>query len=76
MYIYDFVRNRRKSLGLTQQQLANIADISLSVVKRIESNNPYNPRGRNIYKLAHALQVEPDRLVMDCKWGWEDERSR
>jgi y4mF family transcriptional regulator len=34
------IRERRKSRGLTQAKLAELAGVSLSVVKSIESGNP------------------------------------
>lgn len=68
MNIFDFVRQRRKELGLTQQQLADKAGVSLSVVKRFEANKPYNPRGTNFIRMAKELKVEGDFLLWECTW--------
>lgn len=39
-YIASKIRERRKSRGLTQAKLAELAGVSLSVVKSIENGNP------------------------------------
>jgi len=38
--IADTIKERRKSRGLTQAKLAELAGVSLSVVKSIEKANP------------------------------------
>lgn len=54
----DNVKFYRKQRGLTQEQLAELADISLSYVKQIESNNEYkNISLTTILKISKALNV-------------------
>lgn len=71
MYIFDFVKQQRASLGLTQQQLADKAGVSLYVVKRIEANRPYNPPGIKIIKVAKSIGVDWDYLSDHCQWPGE-----
>lgn len=71
--IYEFVRNRRKELGLTQNELAEKANVTLSVIKRFEQKKPYNPRGKHVFKLAKAIKVDAEFLIMDFIWGNESE---
>lgn len=68
MNIFDFVRQRRKEFGLSQQQLADKAGVTLSVVKRFEADKPYNPRGTNFIRMAKALEVETDFILFECIW--------
>ncbi|MEH7342716.1 helix-turn-helix transcriptional regulator [Bacillus sp. JJ1532] len=50
--MFDFVRQEREKLGLSQQELADKARVSLYVVKRIEANKPYSPAAIKISKVA------------------------
>jgi len=50
-------KTRRKSLKVNQQTLAEIADISLSTLKRFESGKG-NPRLSTLNKLADALGMD------------------
>ncbi|MGO0058599.1 helix-turn-helix domain-containing protein [Brevibacillus fluminis] len=68
MMAFEFVRNKRKELGLTQQQLATKADLSLYVVKRFEANRPYNPLIVQVEKLAKAFHVTVDFLLLELTW--------
>ncbi|MEK4718160.1 helix-turn-helix transcriptional regulator [Priestia sp. FSL W8-0524] len=65
---FDSVRSRRKELGLTQKQLATKASVSLSVVQQLEGGKPYNPKSKNFFKVAKALEVEIDLLLFGCAW--------
>ncbi|MEQ7800534.1 helix-turn-helix transcriptional regulator [Pedobacter sp. ASV1-7] len=51
------VRNLRNSQELSQEQLANLADIPLSQVGRIERGE-INPTLSTIYALANALKIQ------------------
>ena len=48
---------------MTQEQLANAADISHRTLVNIETNKVTEPRFSTILKLAEALGVEPSQLV-------------
>lgn len=62
LMVSEFVRSRRKDLGLTQLQLANKAGVSVSVVKRFEANKPYSPSGRSALWISKALGVPADKF--------------
>lgn len=54
----DNVKYYRKQNRLTQEQLAELADLSLSYVKQIESNNEYkNISLTTILKISKALNI-------------------
>ena len=57
------VKYYRKNLNLSQEQLAESADISTSYIKQIESNKEYkNVSLTVILKLSKALDVSVDKL--------------
>lgn len=51
------IRERRKSIGVTQEQLADVADISLSYLKLIEQGKT-NPTLQVIEKILDCLGME------------------
>lgn len=52
------VKYYRKQNQLTQEQLAELADISISYIKQIESNNEYkNISLTTILKISKALNI-------------------
>ncbi len=54
----DNVKFYRKQSKLTQEQLAELADLSISYVKQIESNNEYkNISLTTILKISKALDI-------------------
>ncbi|MHB9295756.1 hypothetical protein PilKf_01504 [Pillotina sp. SPG140] len=56
----NFKINRQK-LGLTQEQLAEKADVSTHYIAMIETCNKY-PKPEMLERLAKALAVEPHQL--------------
>lgn len=64
---YHILRNRRKELKLTQQDVANLSDIQLRQYQRFESGE------RHIYSasltvalhVCKALRLDPYRFVPD-----------
>jgi transcriptional regulator with XRE-family HTH domain len=68
MMSFEFIRNRRKELGMTQEQLAEKAGFSLKVAQRFEAKYSYNPSYRIIISLINALEVDFDFLVFECIW--------
>jgi transcriptional regulator with XRE-family HTH domain len=56
----NFKVNRQK-LGLTQEQLAEKADVSTHYIAMIETCKKY-PKPEMLERLARALEVEPHRL--------------
>ena len=54
----------RRRAGLTQEELAEKADISRSHLSAIEAPNIIRPFSLEIlFNLAHALHVEPSQLL-------------
>lgn len=59
------IKYYRKKLNLTQEELAEKADISISYIKQIESNKEYkNVSLTVILKLSKALEVSVDKLFI------------
>lgn len=54
----------RRKRGMTQEELAEYADISLSHLSQLESPNlPYAPSVKSLFKLANALGVSASKLI-------------
>lgn len=56
------LRARRKEVGLTQQEVAQLAGISVGFVSEIEKGNR-NPSGRVLLRLAGALRTTTDWIL-------------
>ena len=59
----NIIRNRRKELGLSQEELAKKCGVSRQTVNAIE-NNKYDPTLALAFHLAGALQVTVDELFV------------
>ena len=57
------VRNLRKEKGLTQEKLAELSDISIAYLSKIENNRVQNVSLMVVYRLAEVLDVSPGYLV-------------
>lgn len=55
----------RAERGLTQQQLAGKAGLSISLVTQVEQGSVADPRLSTLIALAGALGVSADRLVAE-----------
>ncbi len=53
----------RKSKGLTQAQLADMAGVDQATISKIERNESYNYTADAIRRLSKALKVEPAELI-------------
>jgi transcriptional regulator with XRE-family HTH domain len=62
VYIGDRLKNLRIRRALTQQELADRADVSSNAINRIELNKA-EPHMSTLRKLAKALDVDPTELV-------------
>jgi DNA-binding SARP family transcriptional activator/DNA-binding XRE family transcriptional regulator len=62
------IAERRRLAGLTQQQLADRAEVSVGVVRDLEQGRTTRPRGDTAVTLACALGLDP-RMVSDAA-GW------
>lgn len=51
------VRARRRDLVLTQQELANRAQISVRSIRKIEAGDIIHPRPSTLRQLAEALEL-------------------
>ena len=54
------LRGRR---GLTQRQLANLADLTIETISDIERGDTTRPQLATIRKLAHGLDMDFDDLL-------------
>lgn len=68
MEIGEKIRNRRKELGLTLEEVGNRCEASKSTVRKWELGIIKNMRRDKIVKLAKALDVAPEYLM-----GWSDD---
>ena len=64
------LKRRRKELGLTLAQIAEVMGVAEATVQRWESGNIKSIRYDKIAKLADLLKVSPATLM-----GWEDEKG-
>jgi DNA-binding SARP family transcriptional activator/tetratricopeptide (TPR) repeat protein/DNA-binding transcriptional regulator YiaG len=62
------IAESRQAAGLTQQQLADRAGVSVGLVRDLEQGRTTRPRGDTIERLARALGMDP-ALVSDVA-GW------
>lgn len=65
-YIGSEIKRIRKSKGLSQKDLAKIADISEESLRRIE-NNYNNPRFDNLDDILNALGIDFEIILMNEK---------
>lgn len=64
------LKRRRKELGLTLAQIADMMGVSEATVQRWESGNIKSVRCDRIDKLAQVLKVEPSEIM-----GWNTSRQ-
>lgn len=57
------IRQLREKKGLTQQELAELADVDYKHIQRIESRNPSNTKLETIEKLAKAFNISCSKLI-------------
>ena len=57
----NIIRQRRKELGLSQEELAKRCGVSGQTVNAIE-NNKYDPTLSLAFKLARELEIRVDEL--------------
>lgn len=59
----DLVRERRKSQGLTQEQLASRADVSIDTIGYFETGRNKTLRLSTLIKIASALKCKTAELI-------------
>ena len=57
------IKQRRKELGLTQEDLARKCDLTLATVGNFERGKNDNPRLDTLLKLADSLSLPLDDLI-------------
>ena len=57
------LRELREKKNLTQQELAELADLDYKHIQRLESKNPTDPKLETIEKLAKAFGVSCAKLL-------------
>ncbi|MFA5668229.1 MAG: helix-turn-helix domain-containing protein [Balneolaceae bacterium] len=65
------IKHHRISRGLSQEKLAEIADVSLRTIQRLESGES-EPRGDTVIRIAKALDIAPGDLLQYKK---EEDRT-
>ena len=69
------IADRRRELGLTQEAITNITDISTNQLSNIENNHSV-PTIETILKLCNALGVTPDYFLLGIAKGADDESAK
>jgi transcriptional regulator with XRE-family HTH domain len=59
------LKSLRETAGLSQQEVAMQADLSLSLVAKMEQGKKADPRASTLLALAGALKVRPGSLLDD-----------
>jgi transcriptional regulator with XRE-family HTH domain len=59
------IRTLREASGLSQQEVADRADLSLSLVEKLEQGRKADPRASTLLALASAMSVRPGQLIED-----------
>lgn len=63
------IRGYRRASGLTQQQLAKVAGVSLGLVRDLEQGRTRSPRWGTVQALASALGLDDqDRVKLVASW--------
>lgn len=62
------IKERRKSLGLSAEKVADLLGVSPATIYRYESNEIMNMRTDKLEPIAQALQTTPAFLM-----GWDEE---
>jgi len=57
------IKNLREKLGLSQEKLARLADVSNNTIVNIEAGKQQNPTVETIMKIAKALDVPIEELI-------------
>lgn len=65
-----YVKRLRHRAELSQEELAALSDVAIAFLKQIELDNK-QPTVTTLFKLAAALNVTPDQLVMPCWQQWK-----
>lgn len=61
--ITKIVKRLREKMGLSQEKLARLADVSNNTIINIEAGKQNNPTIETLKKIAKALEVGVDDLI-------------
>ena len=61
--ISENIKKYRAKLGVSQDKLSKLADVTYNTIIKIESGATYNPRVETLKKIADALKVRIDDLI-------------
>ena len=61
--IAENIKKYRAKLGISQDRLSKLADVTYNTIIKIESGATYNPRVETLKNIANALKVGIDDLV-------------
>jgi transcriptional regulator with XRE-family HTH domain len=70
------LRSLREAAGLSQQDVAERAELSLSLVAKMEQGRKADPRASTLLALAGALDVRAGQLIEDLEKPPEDAFER
>src|SRR5262249_6896984 len=59
------IKALREQAGLSQQQMADRGDLSVSLVAKLEQGKKADPRASTLLALARALEVTPGTVLDD-----------
>lgn len=65
--IAENIKKYREELGISQDRLSKIADVTYNTIIKIESGSNKNPTIETLLKIANALGVGVDNLVKYAK---------
>jgi transcriptional regulator with XRE-family HTH domain len=71
--ISERIKELREASGLSQQEVAVRADLSLSLVAKLEQGKKADPRASTLLALARALSVPPGELINNLPVTTEEE---
>lgn len=61
--ISENIKKYRAKLGVSQDKLSKLSDVTYNTIIKIESGATYNPRVETLKKIADALKVGIDDLM-------------
>ena len=61
--IADNIKKYRQKLGISQDRLSKMADVTYNTIIKIESGGNQNPTIETLSKIANALGVSVDELI-------------
>ncbi len=64
------IKTAREKAGLTQEELAAKASVTLRMLQKYESGKP-RPRYETLFQLADALSIAPEKLLLPMYKAWK-----